>query len=78
MLDIHLADVGRWRTWLVGARRYCVMEARERDAGLVGFVVVDLQAKAVDSRHGDAETARRAADGLVSAAAAEDLGGGRP
>ncbi len=53
--------------------RYCVMEARVEGCGVVGFVVVDLEAQALDSRHASPETARRRADDLVAAAA-----GGRP
>ncbi len=54
--------------------RYCVMKARVQSCGMegcgvVGFVVVDLEAQALDSRHPSPEAARRRADDLVAAAA---------
>jgi hypothetical protein len=63
--------------WLRAARRYCVMEARVKGCGVVGFAVVDLEAQALDSRHPTPEAARRRADDLVSAAA-RPAAGGRP
>ncbi len=58
--------------------RYCVMEAQvvgcgTEGCGVVGFVVLDLEAQALDSRHPSPEAARRRVDDLVAAAA-----GGRP
>ena len=77
MAGEHIGGRGRWSAWLEESRRYCVMEAWVKGIGLVGFVVVDLEARDVHSRHAAVQTARCAADGLVSAAAAS-LGGRRP
>lgn len=56
-----------WAAWLRAARRYCVMETRVKGVGLVGFTVLDLRARAVDSRHPTPDDARRRADALVRA-----------